>query len=476
MSNLHYRPSNGYFGDPIPFYWDNQYHLFYLLGQFDEQRRVSYTPYCHLMSKDLLSWEELPLAIPLGGPDDIDMSLGTGSIIERNGTFHLFYCGRRLFRDGQYETVCRATSEDLIHWDKDSRNPILIPDSTIYATSDFRDPYPFWNEKENRYWMVIASRLKEEDIPRRGVLALAVSSNLEQWELQAPLLEANMSNMALECPDIFREDGKWYLIYSADGKTCYRVADSLRGPWQTRAPDPVDLWNFYAAKTLSDGKRRFLFGWLSTKAGDSDSGARQWGGDLMIPRELVVQSDGRLVEICPPEILSACGPELPVDLDFRLGSWQRDTDTFRVQRLDGFAYAVARGSPPNLLAQVSLNFAPDTRSAGVLFRASPDLSTYYALRLEPDRHRVVLERWPRSGREILCVPEVYYLAERTLDIVPGKPITVQLFLDESIIEAFVDGQYALCCRGYDYKQGDLGFFVEHGEASFEVLGLHSIPL
>jgi len=34
---------------------------------------------------------------------------------------------------------------------------------------------------------------------------------------------------------------------------------------------------------------------------------------------------------------------------------------------------------------------------------------------------------------------------------------------------------ALCCRGYDFKSGELGFFVENGEASFENVQLKLLP-
>ncbi len=468
-SKLHYRPSTGYFGDPIPFYWDEQYHLFYLEGQFDSYRRVRFTPFNHLVSRDLINWEELPVAIPLGSSDDIDMSLGTGSIIAHDGRFYFLYCGRKLIygKDRKnYETTCLATSNDLIHWKKHPNNPILIPDGSVYATDNFRDPFPFWNAEENCYWMVIASKLANKETLRSGCLALAVSQDLEHWELRQPFYSPNTHSGALECPDLFEEQGKWYVIYSTDGRTSYRVADRLTGPWLSPKPDNSDCYfpGLYAAKTLYNSKRRFLFGWLGTKEKESDTGRIEWGGDMMIPRELVPLPEGRLAEICPREILEACGPEVEVHLDFRLGKWQQASSFLNGRRLDGLAYAVVCATSSDLLVEFSMKFAPETNAGGIIFRANPSLTTFYALRLEPDSHHVVIEK----GFSIL--------AERRLDTVPGKSVMVQLFLDNDIIEAFVDGCSVMCCRGYDFlKSGELGIFVQNGEATFENLKVRLLP-
>ena len=276
-SKLHYRPTAGYFGDAIPFYWEGQYHVFYMEGQFDPYRRVRFTPINHIVSTDLVNWEELPVAIPLGGPDDVDMSLGTGSVIAHNGQFYFLYCGRRF--DPRTETVCLATSQDLVHWEKHPGNPILVADNSAYTTDHFRDPFPFWHPEEDSYWMVVSSKLADPSTPRPGCLALAVSKDLADWELRSPFYAPNTHFGALACPDVFEAQGRRYVIYSADGRPFYRVADSLLGPWLPAGPDSRDQFfdGVSAPKTLSDGRRRFLFGWLGTKEGESDDGRWEWG-------------------------------------------------------------------------------------------------------------------------------------------------------------------------------------------------------
>ena len=61
---MRFSSSDGEVGDPIPFFWKGQYHLFYLRPRGPLGDRY---PWSHAVSKDLVKWEELPDALALGG-------------------------------------------------------------------------------------------------------------------------------------------------------------------------------------------------------------------------------------------------------------------------------------------------------------------------------------------------------------------------------------------------------------------------
>jgi len=61
ISMLHYSPSKGYFGDPIPFYAMGRYHVFYDMIKPDGK-----ICWGHISSLDLLNWEEHSIAIDNG--------------------------------------------------------------------------------------------------------------------------------------------------------------------------------------------------------------------------------------------------------------------------------------------------------------------------------------------------------------------------------------------------------------------------
>jgi beta-fructofuranosidase len=190
------------------------------------------------------------------------------------------------------QTICHATSDDLIHWRKDPSNPIIVPDERWYEPQDWRDPFVFFNPEAGEFWMLICARDKRIAFERRGCVALATSKDLQNWQVREPLWSGSIC-WAAECPDMFRLGNHWYLVYS-HGTTRYRWSEKLNGVWFASFPDTFDTEFVAAAKTLFDGGRQILFGWIGTLEGESDFGHRQWGGHMALPRELVPQPDGSL--------------------------------------------------------------------------------------------------------------------------------------------------------------------------------------
>ncbi|MCL5985196.1 MAG: glycosyl hydrolase, partial [Actinobacteria bacterium] len=172
---------DAFMGDITPFYWKEKYHAFYLGVQDGRPFWLR-----HAVSRDLLSWDELPVALDVGGTEAPDAKgAGTGSIIEDKGLFHFFYGGQTSGK-GAYppETICHATSTDLVSWQKDPANPILIPDDLYYKRDGyFKDPHVIWNDDENCYFMFIAAHVKDAPTPRRGCVGVAKSRDLVSWEL-----------------------------------------------------------------------------------------------------------------------------------------------------------------------------------------------------------------------------------------------------------------------------------------------------
>ena len=59
---LHYRPADGWFGDAIPFYWEDVYHVFYLkIPEKDGPVRWG-----HVASRDLVHWTDIQISAPWG--------------------------------------------------------------------------------------------------------------------------------------------------------------------------------------------------------------------------------------------------------------------------------------------------------------------------------------------------------------------------------------------------------------------------
>ena len=188
---LHFRPQDAKAGDVIPFYWKGDYHLFYLKGP----------DWAHVVSRDLLRWQELPNALIKGsdplGPDW--ESIWTGSVVEHGGTFYLFYTGKNSNDPLGDQKVMQARSVDLIHWTKHPEYTFYadgkiywnktingaIDDKQIYHHQAFRDPHVVWNGRENRWWLALHAMLADGSAPNVG---LYTSRDLTHWTPHAPLV------------------------------------------------------------------------------------------------------------------------------------------------------------------------------------------------------------------------------------------------------------------------------------------------
>ncbi len=468
---MRFIPLRGFMGDPVPFWWDGAYHLFYL-RRLTEESATDGCPWSHAVSRDLVHWEELPDAIPPGPEGAPDCGgVWTGSVIEREGIFHAYYTGHAPEHAERPQTVCHATSRDLIVWEKDPANPILRPPAA-YEITDWRDPFVFRHPEQGCYWMAVTSRLREPACaPRRGCLTVANSPDLERWEVQEPIWTP-FSVHAPECPDLWQQGEAWRLLFS-NGTTQLRQSPALTGPWTTPPVTHTDGRWLYAAKCFHTPERHLLVGWIPSRKGNRDDGAMQWGGTLSLPREAVTGSTGELAWRIAPEIAAAWSrPAAEPNWTAASGTWEQSETHLSGASRDGLALLLADAAPPSyrLNTTITLEDQPHLRntSCGVLLRLGADGGSGYCIALEPDEQRIVCRKWQRWGD-----PEPYAVQALRLD--RRAPISLDLYLDGSCLEVGVQGQAVLSARCYDHTEGSLALWVQDGAAQFRKPHLFRAP-
>jgi beta-fructofuranosidase len=366
--SVFYKPQDGWAADFIPFYWQGEFHLFYLKDYRDKENRGEGTPWFHLGTRDLIHFIDYGEALPRGKQDEQDLYVFTGSVFENQGRFHIFYTGHNPhFRAAgkPEQAVMHATSADLITWVKDPANPILFADPARYETDDWRDPFVFWNAERQEFWMLLAARIKRGPKNRRGVAALAASKDLARWEIRDPFWSPGLY-YTHECPDLFRIGGWWYQVYSTFSErhiTHYRMSRTLSGPWLAPVNDSFDGRAFYAAKTASDGKRYFAFGWNPTRTGETDTGSWNWGGNLVI-HEIFQQPGGALATDVPPEVTGQFSVPIPIQTEPQIGTWKIDEDRLAADTDGAFAWCRIGVTPNACLIDTMVTFFPETRGCG----------------------------------------------------------------------------------------------------------------
>jgi beta-fructofuranosidase len=289
------------------------------------------------------------------------------------------------------------------------------------------------------------------------------------WQVQEPFYSPDLY-FTHECPDLFKMGDWWYLIFSEFSdkvRTRYRMSRSLKGPWSTPRRDDFDGHAFYAAKSASDGKSRFLFGWNPTRSGAKDDGDWDWGGNLVV-HELVQEKDGQLGVKIPQSITDAFASSVPLSFESGVGRFQYSNGALQLDARETFA-AVAAGAQARLCRiSATAKFQRDTKAFGLMFRTSNNFDSSYYVRIEPQNSRLVFDMWPRVKPYVL--PQMVEL-ERPLNLSVSDSVRMTLLLDGNKGVAYVNDIVAMNFRAYDLPEGNWGFFATDGLVTFSNIGI-----
>ncbi len=451
---IFWNPDEGFCGDFIPLYLNGVYHLFYIHG----------SPWEHISTTDFVRFNEHPRALDGGGPQAPDRDIYTGSLIEKDGIIHIFYTGN----NGEYparnlpqQVTMHATSTDGVHFTKDPDFRIA-PDTARYRLETWRDPHVFWNADEGRYWMVLTAATLSPVWRHWGCTMLLTSPDLAEWTLDTPIYAPNMHDTH-ECPDLFQMGDWWYLIYSTYTKlweTRYRMAKNPRGPWLTPQQDVIAGRGYYAAKTVSDGSKRFLVGWACRKNDACDKNHYEWGGSLCV-LSISQKPDGTLATDLPDTVRAAFSAPIPVALRPAVGGFQVENG-LRIEQAAAYSFCDAAETEDNfLLTFTAENRAPSTvfeNSFGVQFYTSEDYQQWVRLRFDCNRGLVPVERsfrWMFDGYEYdECIPA---------DLSGTFTVSLAVYGTQCVLN--VNGEDSLPFRCYEHRAGRLGFYAADGAAA-----------
>jgi len=461
-----YRPKDAWAGDFIPYYSDGQFHLYYLVNWRDEHHGEG-IPWYKITSKDFVHFTEYGEVLPRGTRDEQDLGVFTGSVVFGEGQYHIFYAGHNPYfraKGKPEQGIMHAVSDDLLHWRKRPEDTFYAPPER-FERNDWRDPFVFWNEQAGEYWMLVAARLNSGPKRRRGCTGLCTSKDLKKWTVREPFWAPHLYS-AHECPDLFRIGDWWYLVFSEFSdlvRTRYRKSRSLAGPWITPERDCFDSQAFYAAKTASNGRDHFLFGWNPTRDAASDSAPWSWGGNLVVHR-IRQERDGSLAVDIPPSVDAAWIRSVPFEFSTQYGQVRQDGKRLQLTAPTSFACAAAGVMPRQCKIEALMQFDPGTRGCGLMLRTDDAMETSYYLRFEPINGRMVFDRWPRrsSSGELVVHGDHMAGLDRWVHLDPATAVNLKVIVDDTMATAYVDDSIAMSVRMYDLSRGRWGFFVDEG--------------
>jgi beta-fructofuranosidase len=474
-SALFYRPREGWFGDVMPLYLAGVCHLFYTHLDFTDHgapERSKRLKWGHLSTTDFVDFAEHATAIPAGDAGEPDLLAGAGSIVGPvDGVFYAFYVGinPHAVAPEREQVVLRASSTDLETWTKD-RDFAFVADSRWYDPNAWRDPFVV-PDGDGGWRMLLCAQRNVVPARRGGAVGLAVSPDLTTWEARPPLYYPG-TTLAPECPEIFTDSSNEFLLYSTYSDRFavrYRwrpVGENTE--WMIPAWDALDSNDFYAATSVPLGEKRVLVGWLATRAGDKDTGHRQWGGDLVV-HELLPNQDGS-VGVRPLQARMAAFADAELQLAAETGDWFTTADSASIRATPdsaAFTWLSVATLDQSTMMSATLTLSGTPEEVGIAIRANDDFTESYLIRLEPVRNRFVFDRRPHridvpfdhdADRGYVSQPD--FEIERPLR--GGRTAhNVTVIVEGSCISVYID-DVALTTRGYDVRGGKLGFYVARG--------------
>ncbi len=457
MKHLFFTPQDGVAADFIPYYKNGTFHLFYLHDYRNAAQHGEGVPWYLLNTQDFVQFEQPFEVLPRGGAMDQDLFVFTGSVIEKDGLYHIFYTGHnpRLEEGGCVQGVMHAVSKDMRTWEKLPEDT-FFSDFTIYEKHDWRDPFVFYNEEAGEYWMLLAARRLTQASRRRGCTALCASKDLKHWDIRDDFFAPSLY-YTHECPDVFKMGDWWYLIFSEfsdDTKTRYRMAKSPKGPWLKPAVDSFDARSYYAAKSAEGNGKRYLFGWLSTRSGHTDQGGWEWGGTLVV-HELRQNADGTLY------------PCIPETIDTRPGKTAYALAApHTLHAADkGYDALLLKNLPDVCRIDVTFKTKGNTGEFGVLLHSDEAQDNQYMVRVDQDASLLRMDAFPRHGDASHMA-----LLSRSVEL-NGNEHHLTLLIDGTACVAYLDGQAALSGRMYQTENTCWGVYAQEAEVDITHLSL-----
>ncbi|MEJ0032690.1 MAG: glycoside hydrolase family 32 protein [Bacteroidota bacterium] len=300
---FHFTPQKNWTNDPNGLvYYDGEYHLFFQYNPYGD--KWGHMSWGHAVSKDLLHWEELPVAIEEYVDSEGDsVMIFSGSAVVSGDSIVAIFTSHKSTKQSQSIAVSHDKARTFKVY---KGNPVLD-----IGRKDFRDPKVFWYEPQKK-WVMAAV------VPDQHKVNLYESKDLKSWNFMSDFGKVGDTTKIWECPDLFPLSNKWVLLISAshpqggpfvgmqyfvgdfDG-TKFSVDDSSRYPLY------VDYGkDFYAGITYNNepGGRRIMIGWANNWAYAGSVPTSPWRGGMSLPRELSLDSDLKLKQVPAVEIES----------------------------------------------------------------------------------------------------------------------------------------------------------------------------
>ena len=303
----HFSPDRNWTNDPNGLvYFEGEYHLFFQYNPFGD--KWGHMSWGHAVSRDLLHWMQLPVALPeengvmiFTGSTVVDQQNSSGFCTGGKPCLVAIYTGHTPEQAGRkaLQTQNLAYSNDRGRtWTKYQRNPVLD-----LHMSDFRDPKVLWSEASRQWVMAVA-------LPDDHKVRMYGSPDLKAWTQLSDFGPAGATSGQWECPELFEApvqstgEKRWVMqvglnpgaLQGGSGEQ-YFVGRFDGTRFVNDNPPNATLWtdygkDCYCALTFSNLPRTqpaVMIGWMDNWQYAADLPTSPWRGQMTVPRKLALR-------------------------------------------------------------------------------------------------------------------------------------------------------------------------------------------
>ena len=426
----HFAPQWGWMNDPNGMvYKDGEYHLFYQYNPYGS--RWGNMNWGHAISRDLVSWEHLPVAI---APDGLGTIFSGSAVVDKNntagfgaGAIVAFYTQASA---RQMQSIAYSTDNGRT-FKKYAGNPVLTGD-----VADFRDPKVSWHEGTQKWILTLA--VGQE-------IRFFSSPNLKDWTYESNFGEGQGCHDGVwECPDLFElpvvgtNQKKWVLIVNINpggpfgGSATQYFVGSFDGHKFVNESPKATKWmdygkDHYATVTWSNApqNRVIALAWMSNWQYANEVPTMQYRSSNSVPRDLqlFVKDGETYMQSAPSPELLALRKNKVMDKSFSVGK-----DYTIAQLMD------------NNVGTYEITMTVRQKKQGNL-----------SMRLMNEQGEEIEYRLDMAKRELTCIRDKSGVAGFSKDFitptvtqVEGGDLQLRFLVDRSSVEAFVnDGRFVL---------------------------------
>ncbi len=505
---MSYKPKGMEMWDAWGIEHDGIMHVFHLQFLSVDSERMQHEADClgHATSRDLIHWEEAPLALAPGAAGTYDdMQPWTGTVWKEGDTFYLYYTMRSTRDQARGQRIGVAFSRDLMTWERYENNPVIEPDPRWYVSHerplpngvvDCRDLVVVKDPQSNGWLGFYAARLHGQELGDGSVIALVRSADLLNWEHLPPAF-VPASYACIEVPEVFELNGRWYMtcltshgygnrgIYqdrSIVSGTIYAVADKPEGPYRELEEDHLllggDSSSGYSFRSFLFGGKRY--GMYTDRVSNT----------LSPPFEVRTTSEGylrlgysdltmawrskRLLDAEHAEEIKVL-PLPHANWGLRGGRWMLDDGRYVGESRTGWQIAGLMPFGGNVEVSASILIEAGV-SAGIALIGdwkAVDCNSTLVVMLDANEGKVIAGIAPLFEELWMSQWPVHLGQEYRLRVIVRNP-RVEVFVDDLLVLQFAVKEETMgIARG---TEGGIGLFVDRGKTYISSVEAFSLTL